>query len=339
MRERVDSFFFAPEKPQALAICRILFFGYLFFWYWSYDFNSIARHPEEFWYPIFLIEAAGINQIPSANTIAIFAAIWQVGLFLACIGLFTRAGILISLIFGTYLLGLTHSFAKVNHSDAGLMFAIGIFLFSRAGDALSVDRFLRNLRSGNREIVEPSGEYRWPIQMIRIVLVLIFFLAGFAKLWSSGLEWITSDHLATTLIRTQYTREVPIPIAEWIASMPWLCRLLAFSAIFWEVAAPVALFSVWARALIIPSLLGMQIGIRLLMGDDFSQFMALYLFWVPWLALGAAVRTVWSREAEVLERTAFGSVRGGRLARAEFRRKEEIFHDISEINPAKENDQ
>ncbi len=314
MHNRIDSFFFSPTSPQYLACCRILFFGYLFLWYWNFDFHAIPRHPEEMWYPIILFQIIGLDVMPSGITVAVLAGLWQVGLFLACIGLFTRAGTFVSLILGFYLLGLTHSFAKVNHSDAGLLFAIGIFLFSRSGDALSVDRWLKGLGKERKPVPGPSGEYRWPVQMIRLVLVLVFFLAGVSKLLASGTTWIFSDHLAATLVRAQYTREVALPVGEWIASLPWLASLLAAGALLGELAAPLALFGNWGRRLIIPALFGMQLGIRLVMGDNFSQFMALYIFWIPWLAIGAAATVLW-RKAKPSLAVDFSRRRAGNTAR------------------------
>lgn len=282
LRDKIDSFFFSPTHPQYLGVCRILFFGYLSIWFLNYDFSVLARHPEELWYPVIFMQIFQVDQFPSELLLRIAAPIWCLSMFSACIGLFTRTSVFVSVGLGLYLLGVTHSFAKINHGDAGLLFAMGIFLFSRAGDVYSVDRWLQKSAG---QSVEPSGEYLWPIQMIRIVLVLIFFLAGLSKVFGSGLDWVTSEHFSTILVRTQLTREVALPIGSWIASMPSIAMFMAAGALVCELSAPLALFNTWFRRLIIPSLFLMQVGIRLVMGDDFTQFMALYLFWIPWLSM------------------------------------------------------
>jgi hypothetical protein len=77
-------------------------------------------------------------------------------------------------------------------------------------------------------------------------------------------------------------RDPILPVSlpyEWI-EIP--CKLLALATVCIEILAPLALFSRRAAMVIIPSLLSMQIGIRLVMGDDFSQFASLYVFWIPW---------------------------------------------------------
>ena len=64
-----------------------------------------------------------------------------------------------------------------------------------------------------------------------------------------------------------------------------LARRCAIETLF-----PLALFSRRARVVLVPAGLVMLVGIRLLMGPTFEQFMMCYVFWVPWASVAAAGR-------------------------------------------------
>jgi hypothetical protein len=271
--------------PVWLGTCRILFFGWIFLWFLAEDLSLVALQPVENWRPILLLRLVGLDQLPNRYPLELVSVVWKGALFLACIGLATRTSCALSCVLGVYLLGLTHSFWKINHSDAALVLAMGFLAFSRAGDALSIDRLLQK-NSANAEFkIAPSGEYCWPIQIVRLTFIVVFFSAGIAKLLRSGSDWMFSDNLETIIWYASLTRET---IASVNLEMPFfglICIVAAVSSVILEVACPLALFNRLAAAIIIPSLFFLQVGITILMGDDFTQFAALYLFWVPWIAL------------------------------------------------------
>jgi predicted DCC family thiol-disulfide oxidoreductase YuxK len=75
-----------------------------------------------------------------------------------------------------------------------------------------------------------------------------------------------------------------------VARYPWLASLFAGISMIAETAYPAALFSRRARAVLVPAVFGMQVGIRLLMGPTFNQYLICNLFWVPWARVGGAIR-------------------------------------------------
>ncbi|HYD84395.1 MAG TPA: hypothetical protein VEA63_10085, partial [Opitutus sp.] len=133
----------------------------------------------------------------------------------------------------------------------------------------------------------PSGEYTWPIQAVRLAVVLLFLGSGISKLVLGGWPWMFSDNLYNIVSYCQLTRDTPLQID---IQSSLFYRTLAVGTVVIELAAPLALFHRASSTIIIPALLGMQIGIRLIMGDNFTQFMSLYLFWVPWMSLIVLVR-------------------------------------------------
>jgi hypothetical protein len=126
-------------------------------------------------------------------------------------------------------------------------------------------------------------------------MALVFFAAGLAKLRYSGLAWAASDNLAIILIEDNYPKGRTDPLTTWglyLAQHGWLCRLLAAVTLVLELGYPLALVSQTARWAFVPGSCLMLIGIRLLMGPAFEQFLICSLFWLPWDRLGARLHGI-----------------------------------------------
>ena len=95
------------------------------------------------------------------------------------------------------------------------------------------------------------------------------------------------------LLRQQYHISDGEPLTRWgivAAQHRGATRALALMSVSIETLFPLALFNRIARWLLVPAALGLLVGIRLLMGPTFEQFMICYVFWVPWAEVAAAIR-------------------------------------------------
>ena len=279
---RWNDFWFAPGSPITLGMCRALFFGTLLLWQWSHDFKPWGAYSSVFWMPIWLFDTFGVPAFPP-NVIGWIQLIWKASLLLSTIGLFTRVSMIVATATGVYLMGLPHNFGQTQHFDTLVVFASGALALSRAGDAASVDAWLAR-RSRRPHLAEDAGEYTWPIRFVWVAMALIFCAAGISKWRRSGFEWIFSDNLALLLQRQQYHLSDGEPLTNW---GPWIAqhgfaRPLAAFAMAVETLFPLALFSRAVRLVMVPAGLMFLIGIRVLMGPTFEQFMLCYVFWVPW---------------------------------------------------------
>jgi hypothetical protein len=286
--KRWDNFWFEPASPDNLALCRIIFFGSFFLFYWRYeDFSAWAHVSEAFLRPTWLFAAFKIPVLP-ALALVFLQNIWKMALALSCVGFFTRISTAISFVLGFYLLGLPHNFGKVHHYDAILVFAFLFMAMSRCGDSWSFDRLIRTNRQGtNSSASRPmlSGEYTWPVRGMWVMMSLVFFAAGVSKLRHSGLGWITDDSMAIWLIQHQYHIANTDPLTAWgpyLAQSIWIPRVLGAVSLILEVGYPIALFSRRARWIFVPGVALMQLGIHALLGPSFEQQVICNLFWVPW---------------------------------------------------------
>jgi predicted DCC family thiol-disulfide oxidoreductase YuxK len=285
-------FWFAPAPPTSLCVSRIIFFGVLTLFYIPHDFAVWGSVSPTFFQPIWLFEEFRVP-ILSPATLTLLEVVWKLSLALACIGLCTRTSTTAAALLGTYLLGLPHNFGQVYHFDALLVLAFWILAFSRAGDAWSIDGLIRTAGDPGRTPRPDSPEYTWPGRLIQTALSLVFFAAGVAKLWTSGITWVLSDHMRILLRRVQYHISDADPLFNWgghIAELPWAPRLLAAATIIIETCYPLALFSRRLRVPLVLGGIGLIVGIRALMGPTFEQFLIANVFWVPWDRVAARLR-------------------------------------------------
>ena len=181
MRRLVDlwnRFWFAPQPATDLAVCRILFFGVIFYWRLTVDSGCWAELGATFWFPIPLFRHFHLRLL-DASILRALDVVWLVAVALACVGWMTRASTWVALVVGVYLVGLPHNFGKIYHSDAVVLFVLAALALSRCGDAYSIDAWRRRRRGDPAPA--PSGEYRWPIRVGWLVWVLLYSAAGISK--------------------------------------------------------------------------------------------------------------------------------------------------------------
>ncbi len=281
-------FWFAPSTPTNLGFSRFLFFSGLLYGFASWHPSAWTHVSEVFWMPITLFRHLHLPVL-SGSLLDILTLIWKMALGLSAIGLCTRSSTVIAFILSPYLFGLPQNFGKTHYSTAIIVLIMAVLAASRCGGGWSLDHVIRNAwcrRHGSAEPPRWSGEYTWPIRLIWVLMVIIFFAAGIAKILLSGIAWVVSDNMMWVLIRHHYTHDPPTSWGLYLAQYRWLSQWLALATIVIETGAPLALVSRRLRLLFVPGWLVMQLGIWLLLGVLFLPFLFCYPFWIPWDRMG-----------------------------------------------------
>lgn len=289
---RWNRFWFEPGAASTLGACRLWFFGATFLWMLPRDFTPWGAYSNVFWMPVWLFERTGIPAFSPA-TIGLIQIVWKLSLALSAVGLLTRPAMVVAFALGTYLMGLPHNFGQVQHFDTLTVFAMAALAVSRAGDAVSLDATIRAYRLGSGDAPPPSGEYTWPIRFVWVAMALAFGAAGISKWRHGGLEWIFSDSFSWLLLRQQYHLSDAEPLTRLgiiVANHRWLALPMAAASIATETLFPLAIFSRRARMLLVPAGLMFLVGVRVLMGPTFEQFIFCYVFWIPWDTVASTVR-------------------------------------------------
>jgi hypothetical protein len=278
---RAWQFFFRPAMPNDLGICRFLFYGCLFIQYLGTDFAGYGDLPTSFYNTLPLFRLLHIP-ILSVKYLAMLEAAFKLGLLGACVGRFTKLSSFVAAIAGSYLLAVPNNFGRAGHGDGVIIILLWVLAFSYCGHAWSLDRWF-----GKSPVFSAaSGEYTWPIRAVWVLMSLVYFGAGVAKLHASGLAWVTSDNMAMTFLAHQVNNSNPL--LDWgqhLARLAWFSKGLAGFTLILELWFPLALFNRTARRFFVPGMFLAHVGIALLMGVIFTQFMYTYIFWVPWLRL------------------------------------------------------
>jgi hypothetical protein len=300
LRQSWMKLWFEPASPTNLAVCRILIFAMFLIRYLVLPIKagSFAEKSAAFWNPVPLLGHFMLPILPG-QWLRIFEVIWLCALGLASIGLFTRLSTALGFIFGFYLLWIPHNFGKLHHTDMVTILVLGVMMFSRCGDAFSLDRLIRKFR--NRNIAPlaspaPSGEYTWPIRMVWLIMTTIFFAAGVAKLRHSGLQWVFSDNMAVMLIKVNFLAYIDYPpLLPWglfLARYLWVCQGLAAMVLMTEISYPLVLFSQRARRILAPGMFFILLGSTLVFLPSFVELLACHIFYVPWGRVGRWCKAV-----------------------------------------------
>ena len=281
-----NAFWFAPTAPWPLGLCRAGFFGCFYVLYLSRtDLRWYALFPPEFYQPRSFFAWLSLPT-PSWEVMGWLVTGLELSVILAALGLQTRLSTLTAFVLGLYVVGLQFNYGYLHWAHAIVPIVMGILALAPCGDGLSLDALIRWAVTGRT--ANTGGQYRWPIQLVRLVFVTVFLAAGLAKLRQAGLEWALSDTLRNYFLENQYVFRSEGAaawshlLADWLIVRPGLCRTLAVVVVGVELSAPAALFSRRARRCLIPLLFLFQVGNALLLYQDFFfAYLGLYLFWLP----------------------------------------------------------
>ena len=281
-----NTFWFEPAAPWPLGLCRAGFFASFYVLFLARtDLRWYALFPPEFYQPRSFFAWLSLP-VPNWDGMNGLVTAFEISVILAALGLLTRMATLTTFVLGLYVLGLQFNYGYLHWAHAIVPIVMGILALSPCGDALSLDALVRRAVTGRTAAA--GGQYRWPIQLVRLVFVTVFLAAGLAKLRQAGLEWVLSDTLRNYLLENQYVFRSEGAtgwghlLADWLIVRPGWCRVLAVGVLAVELSAPAALFSCRAQRWLIPVLFLFQVGNALLLYQDFFfAYLGLYLFWIP----------------------------------------------------------
>ncbi len=223
-----DRFWFQPETPTHLAIFRSIRGGTHLWRVCCQDafledlLRSISLG-DAFHFP-----QGPLKYIPvaSVGTIKLLHHALGVALLASAVGFATRVSTATACVL-LYYLSQRGMYGKLMHVDAIPIIVLGIVTLSHAGAALSVDRWLRSRWKrwpfAARD-VSPSGEYRWPLQLLRLYVCMVFCLAAMSKLVTSGPGWVTSDNLALVFAATPDNQRLSARMADVPAAQSLACN-------------------------------------------------------------------------------------------------------------------
>ncbi len=241
-----NRFWFTPADAATLAMIRIctglmLFYTHLV---WSLRF-------EAFFGPQAWLSPEIVRTQSSGYTWSHFfwiqspALLWTIHIaalvifMLLALGLWTRVVSILSL-----LLALSYVHRIAPGADFGLdqinILLAGYLIVGRAGDAFSLDRWLKARKQTEPLPAAPSVATNIAIRLIQLHMCIIYLFAGMAKL--QGGAWWVGTAMWYALANYEY-QSVDM---TWMAKWPRLINIMTHLTIFWEVFYCAL---IWPRAL------------------------------------------------------------------------------------------
>jgi hypothetical protein len=261
--------------PHALAIFRMLFFGYLFFICcgFAYDAHLIGTLDKQ---PLpgvgWLIEIIPVN--PTLYiTACIIGALFSL---ISVVGYRTRLFMILNAVCVFYVVATPNFFGKLWHQQI-IIWIAWVLAASPCADVWSLDAKLGRVRAD-----DANSGYGFHLRIIWLHLGLIYLFGGFHKLWVSGLDWALADTVVNlvTIEWFEHYDKVPWPRVD---RFPTLIKVGALITIAFELAYLFLLFKRSWRWL--------AIGGGLLMHNLLGHFMYIsffgllqvfYVVYIPW---------------------------------------------------------
>ena len=137
-----------------------------------------------------------------------------------------------------------------------------------------------------------AADYGFAVWFPGLMIGLAFLAAAYAKLDSSGLEWITGGAVKYHFIED--SRQAPTTWGLWVAARPSVAVAMSAAAMLIEASfiLHVLFRQAWVRAAFGVAGLALLVGFRVLQGVVWTQWWVLFLCFVPWQAIAARLSRV-----------------------------------------------
>jgi hypothetical protein len=220
------------------------------------------------------------------------AWVWVFATLCMTIGLFTRTSAVITWAFSTSFAGLNSCIDNAGDEIRGII--LFYLMLSPCGAIWSIDHWWQRMASRRAlalgsvdQGVHTSGRpifiHPWPLRLLMVQMVLMYFSNGMFKLsgdtWRSGtsLYYVLAD---LTLARWSYA-QITVPF--------WIAKLLTWLVLVWEAGFPLWVALPWTRkaALLFGVAFHLGIGLSMELGSFVPYALCLYLPLVPWERLGS----------------------------------------------------
>lgn len=241
---------------------------------WS---SSLGTIPESMWNPplgtAWLAEIVPVDR----SLVVLAATIFTFGLLGTLAGAFNRWSASAAAMAMLYL-GWVHQLSgKTDHYHHTLWFLL-IMAVAPAADIWSVDSW-RKRRLGIQGRRRRRSDYALPLATIMIIIGLIYFFAGFAKLRVGGLSWVFSDNLSNIMHVLWWQRGMEgVPL---VASTP-ISQIFALVTVVFEIAfLPVALVPKW-RKYAVAAGITFHLGTWIVLGISFIALQTMYVVFFNW---------------------------------------------------------
>lgn len=264
---RVDRWFLAPAPAERLAALRILVgsFATIYLACRVPYVLDVAALPRGRFEPVGIVAvldaplAAAVVRavlIAALVTGVLFVLGWRHRVVAPAFALLLLASL-------TY----SNSWQHIAHTENLVLLHVAVLAIVPAADAWALD----SRRAGG--VAPPTSGYGWPIQLMSVLTVVTYVLAGVAKVRHGGADWVDGDVLRNLVahdnLRKIVLGDVHSPIGGWLVGHGWVFPPLAALSLGVELGAPLALLGGRIRHVWIVAAWCFHLGVLALMAIFF----------------------------------------------------------------------
>jgi hypothetical protein len=233
---KIQNFLFQPTSAYNLAVYRIAFFLILGLFYLeklrqlhvTIECNERVTLPFIGWF---------IKTMPITSELYFYVVL--VGI-ICCVflvlGLFSRLFLWINAITVLYIIAVPNFYGKLWHSHFSIWIS-WFLLFAPIADEYSIDKILFKKNSLRRL----SPDYNFPIKIVWLQFGIIYFWAGFYKLWDVGFDWALGETMINQVRLEWFEHFDKLPIFR-IDYFPIILHIGGLLCILFELIFGVLLF-------------------------------------------------------------------------------------------------
>jgi hypothetical protein len=278
--EAWNRFWFAPGSPRNLAAARIIFATYSLWVLLSKNLAEMSGLPPVFWSQVTASARWRYLVFPGRPDLErVLVWITAIALLSAIVGMLPRFSCFVSGLLLYHLAPLESLIWIPNPYVRGLTTSvIGLLTlsFSPCGDCWT-------LMVPKQKLPEETGDYTWPVRLVQLYLVEIYFFSGYAKLLRVGWKWASASNIRNWMLWCTEQEQLRVfhTLGTWIADRPFVCWSVGIGALLFEFGIVTALFWKWPRRVLIPLAAVFHLGILLAMNLVFLNVPQLLVF-VDW---------------------------------------------------------
>jgi hypothetical protein len=276
--EAWNRFWCAPGSPRNLAAARVIFATYSFWVLLSKNLAEMSALPPVFWSQVTTSARWRYLIFPGHSDLErLLVWITAIALLGAIMGVLPRFSCFVSGLLLYHLAPLESLIWIANPYVRGLTTSVIALLtlsFSPCGDCWTL------LRSRRDKQWTESSDYTWPVRLLQLYLVEIYFFSGYAKVVHIGWRWASASNIRNWMLRCTQEEQIRVfhTLGTWIADRPFLCWSVGIGTLLFEFGMVTALFWKWPRRLLVPLASVFHLGILLAMNLVFLNMPQLLVF-------------------------------------------------------------
>lgn len=271
--DKVEQFFFAPERPVGVALVRItiglvLLIPTLHRVFRVREFYSSDGAPSPIWNNY---GQPGFLPIPNAPMAAGLYALLILFLVTTCIGWRTRMSLALAAVLTAYL-GMLDVISTITKYTVVSTHVLALLAMSDCGNLWSVDAWLARRRGTPLRIDCPA----WPRRLIQILIGVVYLGATMTKIHTPA--FFTGDQLRYWMLTNVNSAN---PTGEFLSQFPGMIIGMAYVTVMWEVLFLFVAWRGWPRLIMLSTGLIFHFLTMLTLGLFVFPFLyfSVYLAW------------------------------------------------------------